>query len=80
MPISDKRSATRRRVLKDGVIQAAGFGTTCTVRNISATGALLFADLERCPEQITLVVISENLVRKCDVVWREGKKLGVTFI
>jgi hypothetical protein len=80
MPDFDKRAAPRRRVLKDGVIQAAGTGTTCTVRNISETGALLLTDLEPCPAQITLVIISENLVRKCDVVWRDGKKLGVAFV
>ena len=74
------RRAPRRRVFKDGVIQANGVGTVCTVRNISDTGALLIANSEETPDHLTLVIVSENLVKKCQVVWREGNRMGVSFV
>jgi hypothetical protein len=78
--VDDCRREPRRRVFKDGVIQANGRGTVCTVRNLSHTGALLNAKMEQAPEHLTLVIISENLVRKCKVVWHDGDKMGVAFI
>ena len=80
MVMDENRRAQRRRVFKDGVVQANGLGTVCTVRNISSTGALLIASTEETPEQLTLVIISENLVKKCKGVWRDGNKMGVTFV
>jgi hypothetical protein len=78
--VGDNRRAPRRRVFKDGVIQAKGLGTACTVRNLSDTGALLNAEAEETPDHLTLVIVSEKLVRKCRVIWRDGPKLGVTFL
>ena len=77
---ADHRTRPRRRVFKDGVIQADGIGMACIVRNISETGALLTARTERAIEQFTLVVVSENLIKKCRVVWRDGNKMGVAFV
>jgi hypothetical protein len=78
--VDDNRRATRRRVFKDGVIQAKGLGTACTVRNLSDDGALLNAETAETPEHLTLVIVSEKLVRKCKVIWRDGNKMGVAFI
>jgi len=78
--VEDNRQAPRRRVFKDGVIQSKGFGTACTVRNLSDTGALLNAETEETPDHLTLVIVSEKLVRKCRVIWRDGSKMGVTFL
>lgn len=78
--MDDKRAEPRRRVLKDGVIQARGFGMACTVRNLSHVGALLNAKIEQVPEELTLVIVSENLVRKCKVIWYDGDKVGVAFV
>jgi hypothetical protein len=78
--VDDNRRAPRRRVFKDGVIQAKGFGTACTVRNLSDTGALLNAETKNTPDHLTLVIVSEKLVRKCRVIWRDGPKMGVTFL
>jgi hypothetical protein len=78
--VDDSRREPRRRIFKDGVIQANGVGTVCTVRNLSRAGALLNAKMEQAPEHLTLVIVSENLVRKCKVVWHNGDKMGVAFI
>jgi hypothetical protein len=76
----ESRKEKRRRVLKEGIIQAKGLSTVCTVRNISATGALLIADIELELDQLTLVVVSENLIRKCKIIWHERNTMGVAFI
>jgi hypothetical protein len=78
--VDDNRRAPRRRVFKDGVVQAKGLGTACIVRNLSDDGALLNAEIAEIPEHLTLVIVSEKLVRKCRVIWRDGKKMGVAFI
>jgi PilZ domain len=78
--VADNRRTPRRRVFKDGVIQAKGLGTACTVRNLSDNGALLNAETGETPEHLTLVIVSEKLVRKCRVIWRDGSKIGVAFV
>ncbi len=78
--MDDNRRIPRRRVFKDGVIQARGLGTACTVRNLSDNGALLNAETAVAPAHLTLVIVSEKLVRKCRVIWRDGNKMGVAFV
>jgi hypothetical protein len=63
--VDDSRRGLRRRVFKDWVVQAKGLGTACTVRSLSNDGALLNAEIAETPEHLTLVVVSEKLVRKC---------------
>ena len=76
--MTENRGAQRRRVFKDGVIQSEGVGMKCTVRNISDTGALIVAAQETA-DQFTLVIVSESLIRKCKVVWRDQNRMGVAF-
>jgi hypothetical protein len=40
----------------------------------------LNAETAETPEHLTLVIVSEKLVRKCRVIWRDGNKMGVAFI
>jgi hypothetical protein len=76
----DNRRVPRRRLFKDGVIQAKGAGTVSTMRNLSDNGALLNAETAETPEHLTLVIVSKQLVRKFRVIWRDGNKMGVAFI
>jgi hypothetical protein len=53
---------------------------TCTVRNISATGAALEgANLARTPDRFVLVMEMESATRSCKVVWRNKTQIGVQF-
>ncbi len=53
---------------------------TCTVRNISATGAALEgANLARTPDHFVLVMEMESAARSCKVVWRNKTQIGVQF-
>lgn len=79
--MSDNRVAHRHRTYKGGTIsfdRAAGI--ECIVRNLSSTGACLEMDSSfGIPDQFTLVIKPEALVRSCHVAWRTERKLGVQF-
>ena len=79
--MSENRTITRHRVLKAGTIEfnRAG-GISCTVRNLSDTGACLaVVSPLGIPDSFDLVVPSDNLKRACRVVWRKEKQIGVAF-
>ena len=76
--MEDHRITSRQRVLKGGTIEFGGGAITCTVRNISATGASLdVTSPVGIPAQFTLVTEGNHLT--CRVVWRKEKRIGVTF-
>ena len=77
---SDKRKATRRDVMRAGKISFARQSMTCTVRNISATGAAIEgANITTIPDSFKLVMEMESAARDCKVVWRKPKQIGVAF-
>jgi|SRR3974390_539965 len=81
MEEQQKRSR-RLRTLKGGSIRFRGdAGIDCIIRNMSATGARL--EVENpigIPGKFTLVSMPENMRRRCQVVWRRGKRIGVRFV
>jgi hypothetical protein len=75
-----RRGAQRRRVLRAGRISFATETMTCTVRNISATGASLEGtNLDGIPDTFKLVMEMETAERSCSVVWRKDNQIGVRF-
>ena len=77
---SDKRKASRRDVLRSGRISFARQSMTCTVRNISSTGAAIEgANIAGLPDFFSLVMEMESAARDCKVVWRKPKQIGVEF-
>ncbi|ABD87111.1 PilZ domain-containing protein [Rhodopseudomonas palustris] len=78
--MDDKRSSLRRRVLKAGTIVFGGGGISCTVRNLSASGAALdVASPMGIPEQFELMIETDALARPCHVIWRKEKRIGIAF-
>jgi len=75
--MEDHRITSRQRVLKGGTIEFGGGAITCTVRNISATGAALDVNPVGIPAQFTLITEGSHL--PCRVVWRKERRIGVTF-
>jgi hypothetical protein len=74
------RIAPRRRVLRASSIEFGGDAIDCIVRNISETGAALEAlSPLYIPDRFTLFVQADQLKRRCRVVWRKKRGLGVTF-
>jgi PilZ domain len=76
----EHRIAQRRRILKAGTIEFGGGGIDCTVKNISDTGAALEVVTPLfIPDRFTLYVPSDQLKRRCHIVWRKEKRIGVAF-
>ncbi|MGH6713330.1 MAG: PilZ domain-containing protein [Bradyrhizobium sp.] len=76
----NKRRAARRDVRRSAKISFARQSMTCTVRNVSATGAAIeTANLAAIPDSFKLVLEMETAARRCAVVWRKEKQIGVEF-
>jgi hypothetical protein len=79
--MTEHRTARRHRVLKGGTIAFNGAaGISCTVRNLSETGAALdVISPVGIPAAFTLVIDGDNVAKPCHVVWRKEKRIGVAF-
>lgn len=80
--MDDKRKSPRRRTLKAGkiIFNDGRSSIDCTVRNISASGALLLvASPVGIPEQFVLLIEAESFRRNCQVVRRASQEIGVRF-
>ncbi len=76
----ERRSAPRYRVLKGATIAFGGNDIDCTVRNLSTNGAALdVANPARLPPSFTLVIETDQFIRRCRPVWRSDKRIGVAF-
>lgn len=77
---ANKRRASRRNVRRSARISFARQHLTCTVRNVSATGASIeAANLAVIPDSFNLLMEMESTARRCAVVWRKPTQIGVQF-
>ncbi|QDW39299.1 PilZ domain-containing protein [Bradyrhizobium sp. KBS0727] len=77
---SDKRRASRRAIKRSARISFAKQNLTCTVRNVSATGASIeAANPTAIPDSFRMVMEMETTARRCAVVWRKPTSIGVKF-
>ena len=79
----EQRRALRRRVLKAGLVAYNERHSTlsCTVRDISDTGARVRVDGSvSAPETFELIIQIDGLEASCEVVWRNGNEVGVRFL
>ena len=75
----DNRSTPRHKVLKAATISFGGGAISCTVRNLSDSGASLeVASPIGIPDSVVLEL--EGGGRRCRVVWRKEKRIGVRFV
>jgi hypothetical protein len=67
-------------MFKAGTIEFGGGSIDCTVKNLSDTGAALeVLSPLYVPERFTLVVPTDQLKRRCHVVWRKQRRIGIAF-
>ena len=79
--VEDKRRLRRTRVLKAGTISFGGSAISCSVRNLTRSGAMLdVASPLGVPREFTLVVPSDDVSHECRIVWIQERRLGVSFI
>ncbi len=68
------------RVLKAGTIAFGGAAIDCTVRNLTAYGALLEVESPAgIPHRFVLVIPSEGVSRSCRLIWASERRIGVRF-
>jgi hypothetical protein len=79
--MEERRSELRHRTLKAGTISFnRGAGISCTVRNMSKIGANLeVVSPVGIPDDFTLLIESDHVLRQCHVRWRTGNRIGVAF-
>jgi hypothetical protein len=78
--VGEHRRIPRRNTMRAARISFDRESMTCTVRNISATGASIEgANLARTPDHFILVMEMESAARSCKVVWRNSRRIGVQF-
>jgi PilZ domain len=77
----EKRAAPRHRVLKHGTLAfGGGGGIDCMVRNISEGGARLeIVSPVGVPTSFTLVIETDQFMRRCHAVWSNDTRIGVAF-
>jgi PilZ domain len=80
--MSEKRGSPRLRTLKGGsIVFGLAAGIDCVIRNLSDTGAALEVESPvAIPDEFTLLIKPEIIKRKCRVVWRSAKRIGVRFV
>jgi hypothetical protein len=78
--MNEHRIAPRRRMFKAGTIEFGGGGIDCTVKNLSDTGAALeVLSPLYIPDRFTLLVPTDQFKRRCHVVWRKERRMGIAF-
>ena len=81
--MDERRRLPRVRTLKSGkiIFNLHSCVVDCTVRNLTARGALLVVpSLVGIPANFELVLEQENTHHDCRVVWRGEDRLGVEFV
>ena len=79
---TQRRRATRQRILKAGTISfGAGGGISCTVRDCSEAGANLeVVSSAGIPRLCILKIEGESATHDCVVVWTRQTRIGVQFV
>ena len=78
--MENQRRQERHRTLKSGKIIFNHHASVvdCTIRNVSDTGACLqVQSVVGIPESFDLLM--DDIKRSCNVKWRSGNRMGVSF-
>jgi hypothetical protein len=61
-------------------LEAFSSAAARTVRNLANAGAMLeVVSQAAIPHEFTLALFADRSHRRCHVVWRKDKRIGVTF-
>jgi PilZ domain len=78
----EQRRCIRRRTLKSGkVICNANVIYDCMIRNVSEQGACIqLPNTIDIPNHFELLVEATRVTHACQVLWRTGTQLGISFV
>jgi PilZ domain len=78
--MDENRRAPRRRVIKSATIEFDCSAYSCAIRNLSEVGAALDVPFALAiPHEFTLIMDTNQVSRRCRVIWRKDDRLGVAF-
>ena len=80
---AERRQHPRYTINRIAKFQADAYSLPrdCMITDMSKQGARLFADGVDVPDQFDLLISGDKGVRRgCQVVWRLGGEIGVTFV
>ena len=78
--LQEARKTQRRPALDKGLIMFGDISVGCVLRNVSEAGAALDIGSQiGIPDQFTLIVLPENKICSCNVIWRRDRRIGVQF-
>ena len=78
--LTELRKAGRSKVLDMALIRFGDLSVGCVLRNLSETGAALDVGPQTSiPDQFTLIVVQKKKIYPCNVIWRKGTRIGVSF-
>ena len=81
MGTAEQRRDPRQLVLRTGKLDCAGAMVDCALLNISRSGAcVLVPDAQAIPNSVAMIIDGDDVVRRCNVAWRAGARIGVAFI
>jgi len=78
----ERRKHRRHTINRAGklVMHSGGLPRDCLITDISESGARLFSEAPDVPDFFDLLISGESPIRQeCQVVWRLGGEIGVTF-
>jgi hypothetical protein len=80
---AERRQHQRYTINRIAKFQADAYSLPrdCMITDMSKQGARLFADGGEVPDQFDLLISGDKGVRRgCQVVWRLGGEIGVSFV
>ena len=80
--VKERRFGQRSRTFKEVRLMLRGFGGhyKAIMRNLSRTGAMLdVPSIDFIPRKFKLRLVSDDVLRECEVVWRQEGLVGVVF-
>jgi hypothetical protein len=81
MTTPDRRLSKRKRVLKGAriLMPAMGISGDCAIRNLSESGACLVLTTPVAIADTFELALYDNTIKRCRVVWRAGRRVGIAF-
>ena len=78
--LAEARKAGRRHVTDTALIRFGEMSVGCVIRNLTDAGAALDVGPQGdIPDQFTLIVMATKKIYSCNIVWRKGRRIGVSF-
>jgi hypothetical protein len=78
---AEQRQRRRHRVLLAGKLAFGRFCADCTIRDLTAAGALVHAPaVLGLPDVVFLLILKEGVVIRAERIWARAQRFGLAFV